>query len=243
MNTTIEPRTYSIIAGVSYLIIFFAAIFANFFVIESLLGDPLATVQQEHYYVRAGIMAFIITVVLDVVIAWALYELFKGNSLSGLSTLFRMMHAAIMGVAIFSLPSVLTSNTADQILEQVQTFNTTWLIGLFFFGIHLVLLANIIGKPKIITIFLAIAGVMYMLDTTAHFALPNYESYGDIFLMLVAIPSILGEMSFAIWLLAKGGSNNNGVGVSIANIALPNQPSPLQCTSEFKVEENFYMRS
>jgi hypothetical protein len=44
-----------------------------------------------------------------------------------------------------------------------------------------------------------------MIDTAAHFVLPNYETYESIFLALVAIPSILGEMSFAIWLLIKGG--------------------------------------
>lgn len=42
---------------------------------------------------------------------------------------------------------------------------------------------------------------MYMVDTGAHFVLENYQSYADIFLALVAIPSILGEMAFSIWLL------------------------------------------
>jgi len=66
-------------------------------------------------------------------------------------------------------------------------------------------LATIIGKPKVIAFFLIIAGSMYMIDTAAHFALPDYDVYASIFLALVAIPSILGEMSFAIWLLVKGG--------------------------------------
>lgn len=205
MNITMKPRTLSMIAGVSYLIIFFAAIFANFFVLESILNDPLDTIQQNHVIVRFGILAFLLTVVFDVVVAWALYELYKEHSLSGLSTYFRMMHAAIMGVAIFALPVALVSTTSQDILKQVDIFNIIWLIGLFFFGIHLILLGRIIGKPKIIAIFLVIAGIMYMIDTGAHFMLPNYEAYGSIFLALVAIPSIVGEMSFAIWLLIKGG--------------------------------------
>ena len=200
-----KPRTLSIIAGISYLIIFFAAIYANFFVIESMLNDPLNTVQKDHFFVRTGILAFLLTVVFDVVVAWVLYELFKGHSLSGLSTLFRMMHAAIMGVAIFALPMALASSDSEEILKYVDIFNIIWLIGLFFFGIHLILLGNIIGKPKIIATFLVVAGIMYMVDTSAHFMLPNYETYGSVFLALVAIPSILGEMSFSIWLLLKGG--------------------------------------
>ena len=85
---------------------------------------------------------------------------------------------------------------------------TSSLIGLFFFGIHLILLGRIIGKPKIIGIFLVLAGAMYMLDTAAHFVLPDYEAYASIFLALVAIPSIVGEMAFAIWLLIKGGRDS-----------------------------------
>jgi len=36
----------------------------------------------------------------------------------------------------------------------------------------------------------------------------NYDAYADLFLTLVAIPSIFGEMAFAIWLLVKGGKNS-----------------------------------
>jgi hypothetical protein len=144
-------------------------------------------------------------VVFDVVVAWALYELYKKDQLSGLSTLFRMMHAAIMGVAVFALPAALEAATAEEVLRQAGIFNHIWLIGLFFFGIHLILLARIIGRPVLITIFLFIAGIMYMVDTGAHFLLPNYDKVASIFLALVAIPSIIGEMSLAVWLLVKGG--------------------------------------
>lgn len=200
-----KPRTLSLITGISYLIIFFTAIFANFFVLESIIKNPLETIQQETIMVRFGIVAFLITVVFDIVVAWALYELYKSHPLSRLSTYFRLMHAVIMGVAIFVLPMALTLTTAQEILKQVDIFNTIWLIGLFFFGIHLILLGKIITKPKLIALFLVLAGIMYMVDTSAHFLLPNYEKYSSLFLALVAIPSIIGEMSFAIWLIIKGG--------------------------------------
>jgi hypothetical protein len=200
-----KTRKLSIIAGVSYLIIFFAAIFANFFVLESILNDPVGTINENHMVVRFGILAFIITVVFDVIVAWALFELYNTHILTRLSTYFRLMHAAIMGVAIFALPVALVATTSEEILHQVDIFNIIWLIGLFFFGIHLILLGKIIGKPRIIALFLAIAGIMYMIDTAAHFIVPNYEQYSSIFLALVAFPSIVGEMSFSVWLLVKGG--------------------------------------
>ncbi|HPF96445.1 MAG TPA: DUF4386 domain-containing protein [Mangrovimonas sp.] len=203
-----SSRKLAIIAGSSYLIIFFAAIFANFFVLEAILKNPLETVTENHLTVRFGILAFLITVVFDVIVAWALYELYKGHVLNLPSTLFRMMHAAIMGVAIFALPLVLDLDSNAAILQQVNIFNTIWLIGLFFFGIHLIFLARIIRNPKLIALFLILAGIMYMVDTCAHFLLPNYSDYASIFLAMVAIPSILGEMSFAIWLLARGAKDH-----------------------------------
>lgn len=201
------PRTLSKLTGASYLIIFFAAIFANFFVLEAILQDPIGTIQQDHQTVRFGIMAFMITVVFDVVVAWTLNELFKDHLLSKLSTYFRMMHAAIMGIAIFALPMALEMNSSEAILRQIDIFNTIWLIGLFFFGIHLLLLSMILQKPKWIALFLILAGLMYMVDTSAHFLMADYDAYADMFLALVAIPSIVGEMSLAIWLLIKGGKD------------------------------------
>ena len=205
MNRTIEKRTLSLIAGASYLFIFLLGIFANFVVIESLASDPITTIQQNHVSVRLGILAFMIIVILDVVVAWALYELYKEDSLSLLSSLFRVIHATIMGVSIFSLPAVLVSSNEQEILKQVDTFNSIWLAGLFFFGVHLIILGKIFSKPKVIAFLLAIAGAMYMVDTGANFTLPNYDNYKSFFLVLVAVPAVLAEMSFAIWLLAKGG--------------------------------------
>ncbi len=202
-------RKLAILAGGSYIIIFFAAIFANFFVLEAILQDPVGTIQNHHLTVRFGIIAFLVTVVFDVVVAWALYELYKSHFLSGLSTYFRMMHAAIMGAAVFALPIALSARTAEAILHQVDVFNTIWLIGLFFFGIHLILLGQILGKPRIIAVLLAIAGVMYMVDTAAHFLMQDYASHASLFLALVAIPSIFGEMSLAIWLIVRGGKEAN----------------------------------
>ncbi len=200
-----KTRTLSLIAGISYLIIFITAMFANFMVLEAIPKDPLGTIQTNGMMVRTGILSFMITVIFDVVVAWALYELYKTHTLAVPAALFRMMHAAIMGVAIAALPVTLSLTTAETILEQVKLFNIIWLTGLFFFGVHLILLGRIIGKPIVIAIFLFIAGVMYMVDTAAHFMLPDYENYASIFLALVAIPSIVGEMAFAIWLLVQGG--------------------------------------
>lgn len=201
MNT----RKLSVVAGVSYWAIFFLAIYANFFVLESLITNPVQTVTNNQQHIRFGVLAFLFAAVFDVVVAWALYRIHKGHQLIDLATWFRIIHAVLMAAAVFALLSILDLTEAEAILAQVNTFNTLWMIGLFFFGFHLMLLARIVGSIKVIPYMMAAAGFMYVVDTTAQFSLASYAHYADIFLLLVAVPSILGEMAFAVWLLVKGG--------------------------------------
>ncbi len=49
--------------------------------------------------------------------------------------------------------------------------------------------------------FTWVAGAAYVLDRVAHLLLPDYEAAAGLFLALVAVPSVVGEMSFAVWLL------------------------------------------
>ena len=199
------PRKLSITAGLSYLVIFITAIYANFFVLEAMKLAPLQTIQQSGLIVRTGVVAFLLAALFDVVVDWAFNELYKKHPLNSLSTYLRVLHAGIFGVAIFALLASLSATTDAQVLAQLDIFNNIWLTGLFFFGLHLILLSRIINCPKFIRIFLFLAGSMYMIDTCAHFLLENYQDYASTFLTLVAIPSIFGEMALTIWLLAKGG--------------------------------------
>lgn len=205
---TISPRQLSLIAGTSYIVIFFTAIFANFFVLELLLNQPLEAVSEQTQVVRFGILAFLITAVFDILVAWALFDLYKFHPFSLPSTYFRLAHAVAMGVAVFALLNVFAVDTAEEIVGQVTVFNNIWLIGLFFFGVHLLFLSRIVKHITFIPYLLFAAGVMYIVDTSAHFLMENYDSYAVIFLTLVAIPSIFGEMAFAVWLLVKGGKNS-----------------------------------
>lgn len=204
-------RNLSLIAGTSYLVIFFTAIYANFFVLDSILADPVGTLENANMHVRFGAIAFLIAAVCDTIVAWVLYRLYPEHPFSLLSTFFRLMHAAIMGLAVYALIETLPLTSGEAILAKVDTFNTLWLIGLFFFGFHLMLLGRIVRHIKIIPYMLMFAGAMYIIDTVAHFVMPNYAAYASIFLTLVAVPSIFGEMAFSLWLLFKGGNDRNTV--------------------------------
>ena len=71
-----KPRQLSILAGVSYLVIFFAAIFGNFFVLEAILSSPVETVTQNHLMVRFGILAFLLTIIFICNTQWFTFHKF-----------------------------------------------------------------------------------------------------------------------------------------------------------------------
>ncbi len=218
------PRT----AGYGYLIIFISGIFANFFVLESLIvaGNAAATANNiiaNEFLYRIGILSFVIMVIVDVLVAWALYIFLKpvNNNLSLLAAWLRLVNCAVFGIALIDLINVLevlnstglsaageSGNGAVQAMLLLKSFDYTWIIGLIFFGLHLFLLGYLIIKsdyiPSILGFLLIAASFGYLIDSFAHFLLSNYTDYKEIFEMIVVIPGIIGELSFCLWLLIKG---------------------------------------
>ena len=92
----ISLRKAAIVAGFGLLIMSILAPFANFYVFPSLIvpGDGATTannIMANELLFRSGICSFIIVIILDVVVAWALYVLLKpvNKSLSLLTAWFR----------------------------------------------------------------------------------------------------------------------------------------------------------
>jgi hypothetical protein len=225
----ISQRKVAQVAGFGYLIIFITGIFSNFFVLENLIvpenaATTAANILANDWLFRIGILSFIIMVVFDVLLAWALYVLLKpvNPNLSLLSGWLRLVNSVIFGIALYNLLSVLQilgdaqylqvfieEQLNAQLMLSLSTFNNIWLIGLVFFGLHLFLLGYLIFKsgyvPKILGVLLIIAGTGYLIDSFANFLLANYSEYKDIFLILVVVPGVIGELSFTFWLLLRGG--------------------------------------
>jgi hypothetical protein len=224
----IAPRTGARIAGFGLLAMAVLGIFANFFVLESLIiegnaANTIANIEESHGVFRLGIVALIIVALLDVLVAMGLYIVLKaGNaSLALLATFFRMVYAGIFGAAIFNLAvaSQLIEGTGNlaafqpdeistQIMVALDTFRAGWAIGLIFFGLHLVILGYVVFRsgfmPKIIGVLLIIASFGYLVDSFAQILMPNYSEFETLFLILVAIPGIIGELSLMGWLLLRG---------------------------------------
>jgi hypothetical protein len=65
---------------------------------------------------------------------------------------------------------------------------------------------------RVLAVILAVAGTAYMIDTTAYTMLSNYSDFEGVFLAIVAVPSIVAEFAFAVWLL-RGGFDRTGAAV------------------------------
>ncbi|MBP1910207.1 DUF4386 domain-containing protein [Methanolobus bombayensis] len=228
LDGDISLRKAAIIAGFSYLIIFILGIVANFVVLMNLFVPENASATVDNIMsnlgqFRMGILGFIIMVIFDVIVAWALYLLLSpvSKGLSLLAAWLRLVNATIFGIAMFNLFSVLrlfgeasyltelsTGQMQVQVMSLLYAFNDTWLIGLIFFGLHLAVLGYLIFRsgyiPKFIGILLMIAAIGYLADSFASFLMSNYADYAGIFMIIVIVPGVIGELSFTLWLLIKG---------------------------------------
>lgn len=223
------PRRAALVAGAGYVAIFVLAVFGNFVVIEGLIesGDAAATaanILESESMFRAGLVAFAIVFVVDVFVAWALYILFRDLSrdLSLLTAWFRLVYTVFLGVALIFFFVALQLLSGDDyltafgpgqvdahVLLAVDAFNYAWLVGLVCFGVHLILLGYLAIRSgwtaKALGYVLMVAGAAYIIDTLARAVIVDYADVENLFLAIVAIPSVIGELWFTVWLLRRGG--------------------------------------
>lgn len=224
----ISLRQAAIIGGVAYLIMTVVALFANFFIRSSLIvwGDAATTanniIDSESLF-RIGIASFAVMLVCDVLVAWALFVFLKpvNKSLSILTAWFRLVYTSIHGIALVGLVLallLLTSADYSTVFETGQLnalallflngHEHGWIIGEVFFGFHLFLLGYLVYRsdyiPRILGAFLIVGGLAYLTNDFANFLLANYADYEAALIMVVAVPSMIGELGLAVWLLVKG---------------------------------------
>jgi len=216
-----DRRGAALIAGIGYVLLFGLAIFANFFVREGLIAadDAAATaanIAESNTLFRFGVLAFVAIFLVDIVVAWALHIVFRTthHDLSLFGAWSRLVYTVFLGVAAIFLFQALAfydatgvAESSGQALIALELFNATWLIGLAAFGLHLIVLGMLVTRstetPRWLGIVMAIAGMAYIVDTTAYTVLADYVDYADSFLVIVAVPSIIAEGWFGLWLLTR----------------------------------------
>jgi len=202
-------RTASLIAGLGLALIVVLAPLGNFVAVQPLLtpGDAAKTAQDilnSESLFRWGIASLVLTAVLDMIVAGALFVVFEpvSRGVSMMAALFRVAYTAVFLVGITQLVVALgLLRDPPQAMRAVDAYNTIWLVGLIFFGVHLMLIGYLAYKSgymaKIFGILLVVAGIGYLIDGFGTVLVPNYS-------INIAQFTFVGEAALMFWLLIKG---------------------------------------
>ncbi|MEV5966200.1 DUF4386 domain-containing protein [Kribbella sp. NPDC051952] len=201
-RTAVEDiRPWAVTAGAGLLLMSALAGFANFGVVEQL--KTAADIAASEGLFRAGIAGLFGVIVLDIVVAVALYRFFSpvSKNLSLLAATFRLVYAAVFMVALGHLLAVLRLLGDPQaVLHELDAFSDVWLTGLGLFGCHLVLIGYLAYRsgyvPRLLGALLVIAGLGYVADAVGTISGHN---------LVIANFTFLGEFLLALWLVVRGG--------------------------------------
>ena len=157
------------------------------------------------------VIGFICIVLLDFLISWTILKLFKKENpqLAFITSLLRFLYTVIFFRAIIFLKNniELSNKHGLEINQNFEYFLYTWSIGLILFGIHLILLALILKKhqyiPKFIWYLMLIAGISYLATNSMKIFVPGKYDTANLLENILALPMVLGELCFAVWLIFK----------------------------------------
>jgi hypothetical protein len=212
-------RQAALIAGFGYLLM--PVTIAEFFVFPKLLvpGDIEQTtlnIVAHGQLFGVAILCNLVTLILDVVIAWALYVLLVpvNRSLSLLTAWFRLVYTAVAFVAVLHLATVYRLLTTPVYLTlfgsgplhaltqlELNSFRYDWSMSLEIFAIHLVLLGYLIFRsgyiPRILGILLALDGLGWVITGLRPYLYPN--AHLDFLFMASFV-----ELLLPLWLVIRG---------------------------------------
>lgn len=146
---------------------------------------------------------FILVAILDILIGWGVHWLFKGESpaLAELSSWFRMLYGVILLLSTAPL-FIATTDPASIALTDTAIANFQWIwdIGLFLFGLHLLLLGILVYRSpnfgRILGVLVLVSGLAYAIDSTMIFL-------GIAFPIVLGEYFFFGEILFMVWLFYR----------------------------------------
>lgn len=221
MKKDISLSKAAIIAGIGLLMMTLTVPFAEFKIIPDLVNPDSASetasnIRNHTLLFNTAIFLIFITIVCDIVVAWALYVFLTpvNQSMSLITAWFRLLYTGVYLVAVTNLIKVYTltkgssyflSNSSEQVSEfilfYIKSYKYEWFFGLVLFGLYLILLGFLVLKasyiPRAMGWLLIIAGLGYVIGHTKVFLFPELNTS---FSMITA----LGELAFMLWLLIKG---------------------------------------
>lgn len=171
--------------------------------------DNLLNNQGLYKIMLVGIL---LTIILDLLVSYTLYKYFErdNNKLSLISGIIRLVYTVIFGIAAYFLTINLNADelTNSMVNANFYRFQFIWNSGLTIFGFHVFLL-GVLSKihkyvPRVLWWITLIAGVAYIVLSPLKVAYPNAEMVSNLE-MILALPMAIGELGLAVWLLIKGG--------------------------------------
>lgn len=221
MKTINQDIRTARLAGFLYLLIFFAAGFAEGVVRTGAreAADLVGYISMNSTLYRMGFLADSVAFLSDAMIAVILYRLLKpaGKTLALTASVLRLLaHPAIAAVNLLNhfMPVLLaaggTAAFGPAELESLaqdflELHRYGYLLAGIFFGPHLILLGVLLLRsirfPGWLGTLLVIAGIGYIVESFGNFLVPSQKTLWTWF---VAVPAVAGEMGLTLWLLIRG---------------------------------------
>ena len=152
----------------------------------------------------------LLIIMLDLFIYWTLYQYFKNddNILAFFSLIFRIIYTVLFCIATYYLTLNLESNSNEIVLENYESFDNMWALGLIFFGIHLLIIGRLMKLHQLIPLILwcltFFAGFSYIVVYSIKIIFPELNELTETLNVILAVPMALGELGLAVWLIVKG---------------------------------------
>lgn len=242
----ISTRKLAWVAGLSLVLMGVLGPFALIGVLQNLLVPANASATVDNIVgssglFRTGVAALLIVVMLDVVVAWALYVLLRpvNRTIALLMGWLRVAYAALFAAALMNLLDVSqligTSELFSlppeglhaQVMMSLSSFHSGFEgIALAIFGVHLLGLGYLVFKstnfPRLLGALVAVAGAGYLFDSFGTILVPNYA-------LTVGAYTFLGEVLLIFWLLwrAVKGLQAEEVSAEYGSQTRLAQPSPM----------------
>lgn len=221
MENQIPIRKAALTAGLALLALVIVAPFAELYVYPTLVvpgnaTETAANIGAHKGLFVAGIFAYLLSFLLDMVEAWALYYVLKpvNARLSLVAAAFRFIYAFVLLVAVLNLvtgfrlleqSNYLSGFTGAQVRQQAMlafyVFRTTEHFGILFFAVHLLLLGTLAIRSTYIPwpfgVLLLVTGAGYLATSIKPFLFPDTPTGFITY-------TFYGELLFMLWLLFRG---------------------------------------
>ena len=151
-----------------------------------------------------GLTSWCLVIALDAVVSIGVFQVYsKANGQLAIATaILRLIYTVILAVAVAQLAIPIMKSDLVNGHSYFAVFDRIWSYGLLVFGVHLLALAIICWRsgftPIPVSMLVAIAGLCYAIIEISKMSL---VALGPIIESTMAIPMVLGELTFAVWII------------------------------------------